>query len=125
MSTIESAILGVIVAAFLGLGIVILVQHHEIAVAQGHYEQALKNSSALQAENDNWKNVAAAQNAKLAQLALTQKAADAAAAKAGVAATADAQRYAALAAKIAAQKIPADDCAGAVAVKNFYLRNRK
>ncbi len=125
MSTIQGAILGIAIAAFAALGLVVLLQHHRIAEDQTRYEQLLQNNAVFQAENNSWKLVAGEQNRKILRLAAAQAERNAALEKTMAAAKINAGRAVALAAKIDALQTGADDCAGAARIKNLYLGSRK
>ncbi len=125
MPAIQSIICGAIIAAFISLGAVIFLQHHQIVADKTNYENLLKQGTALQVENMNWKIAAENQNQKIAQLGMQQKALAAAAEKAVAAVVIRTKHYSTLVAKIAVLQPSADDCASAKAVKDFYLQNRK
>lgn len=123
MSQIQSVILGAILAVFAGLGLTVAVQHHRLAAVQARYETLSKDADALRAENAQWKLAADNQNRKIAALAAAQKARDAAAASAVVAARKNAARYAERVRAIDALKPTPDDCAGAKAIRDAYMEH--
>src|ERR1700752_34852 len=124
MPNIQAVIIGAILTAFIGFGVVIFIQHQKLVVAQEKYDQLLKNSMALEIENNDWKVISDNQNKKFSELKAAQTAKNVAMAKALSASKKEYDRLAALAATIEAQKTTGDDCAGASTIKNFYLKNR-
>lgn len=130
MSGVQDMIIGAVLALLFGFSLVIALQHHQIVRQQAEYEQLLSAQAQLQAINRNWALAADNQNKKIEQMAEAQQRLAKYAERAVIAARKEAKKNTNLAARIAQLKNTpiksvADDCASAMAVKDFYFRHAK
>jgi len=122
---LQGLVIGVVLAAFVALGLAVYVQHREIAADAARYGDLRAINASLSADNARFKDAAAAQNEKLAAWRAAVAVRARRAALAVRRARAQARQDEILAAHIGKEKTGGDDCRAAQAILRDYLKARR